>query len=143
MPAAMRSLAALAACTLLTAASPLPQLTGTYHADCAPYDGLAFRISLALPDRRRLDLTANVPLEQMTGRWIHTAGSRPGSAMIVLCQTVPETSCAYPQSGTFTVSGKPGRPATGTFDAVFTGGTPLSGRFTAKPSAGADRVLCG
>ena len=135
--------AALATCFLLTATNPAPPLAGTYHADCAPYDGAAFRITLVASGRRQLELTANVALAAMAGRWQHAMGSSPGSAVILLCRTNPERNCTYPQSGSFTVAGTPGRPITGTFDALFDGGSRLSGTFRARPAPLRETLLCG
>ena len=140
---AARSLAALAALPLL-AAAPLA-LRGEYRADCAPYDGPAFRVTLPVPGpgRPQYELAANVPLGRLAGRWTHTLDTRPGSATILLCRTAPETLCDYPQSGSFTLSGQPGGSISGTFDATFANGIRHIRRFTARPARTAQRMLCG
>lgn len=142
MPAA-RSLAALALHPLLTAAAPA--LSGTYHADCAPYDGPAFRVTLPAPGRGRpqYELAVNVPLAELAGQWTHTLDTRSGSATILLCRTVPETLCDYPQSGSFTLSGKPGAAISGSFEATFANGSRHSRRFTARLARQARQLLCG
>jgi hypothetical protein len=140
---AARSLAALALLPLLTAAAPA--LRGTYHADCAPYDGPAFRVTMPAPGRGRpqYELAVNVPLAELAGQWTHTLDTRPGSATILLCRTVPETLCDYPRSGRFILSGKPGTTISGTFEATFTNGMRHSRRFTARPARQARQLLCG
>jgi hypothetical protein len=140
---AARSLAALALLPLLAAAPPA--LRGEYHADCAPYDGPAFRITLPAPGpgRPQYELAANVPLSQLAGRWTHTLDTRPGSATILLCRTAPETKCDYPQSGSFTLTGSPGSTINGAFEAVFADGIRRARRFTARPARLSLRLLCG
>lgn len=128
---------------LLSAAAPVSALSGTYRADCAPYDGSAFRITLAAPQRRNLELAANVPLAEMAGRWTHSDASRPGTAMILLCRETPERVCSYPQAGHFTVSGKAGGTITGTYEARFENSPRMTGIFRARPARNAARMLCG
>ncbi len=140
---AAQTLAALAMLPLLAAAAP--SLRGNYQADCAPYDGPAFRITLPAPGpgRPRYELAANVPLAELAGRWTHSLGSRPGSATILLCRTVPETKCDYPQTGSFTLTGTPGGTISGTFEAVFAGDIRHARRFTARPARPFTQMLCG
>ena len=142
MPAA-RSLAALALLPLLTAAAPA--LSGSYQADCAPYDGPAFRVTLPASGQGRphYELRANVPLAELAGRWTHTLDTRPGSATILLCRTMPETLCDYPQSGSFTLSGKPGATNSGRFEAKYPDGTRHTRRFTARPARQARQKMSG
>jgi len=143
MPAA-RSLVATAMLMLLTAAAA-PKLRGEYRADCAPYDGPAFRITLPAAGRGhpQYELRANVPLSQLAGRWTHTLEARPGTATILLCRTMPETLCDYPQSGSFTLTGSPGGTIRGAFEAVFAGGVRQTRRFTARPAHQDRQMLCG
>lgn len=148
MSVAIRAKSALillaAAGALLSGASPPAPLAGTYQADCAPYDGAAFRITLPMARGRDLELTANADLAQMAGRWVHDGGNaRPGSATILDCRTVPERMCSYPQTGTFTVTGQSGGGISGTFDARFDDGTRLAGTFRAQPARNQTRLLCG
>lgn len=119
-------------------------LHGTYQADCAPYDGSAFRITLPTGPARQIELRANAPLAAMAGTWTHTSGNvRPGTATILTCRTRPELVCDYPVSGTFTVSGKPGGPISRTFTATFPYTPRQTRHFTARPVRGGGTMLCG
>lgn len=145
MSAAIRakSACALFASALLSAASPPTPLTGTYSADCAPYDGSAFRITLPTARNAQIEMTANVDLADMAGRWVHSSASQPGTAAIMRCSTAPERICRYPQTGSFTITGKPGTPITGTFDARFDDGTRQSGPFRARHARDSEGMRCG
>lgn len=134
----------LAAFLMMAAAPPAPVLRGTYQADCAPYDGAAFRVTLPAGRGRQIELRANAPLEQMAGTWTHDGGNaRPGTATILSCRSLPERVCDYPDRGTFTIVDKPGGTIRGSFTAHYPNARLETRSFTASPLRGGGRTLCG
>lgn len=144
MPAALPTLA-LSALLIVASAPPAPALHGTYQADCAPYDGAAFRITLPAGRGWQIELRANAPLEHMAGTWNHDGGNaQPGTATILQCRTGPEPACNYPDRGQFTIAGKPGGQISGSFTVHYPNARRSETRlFTARPVRGGGRMLCG
>jgi hypothetical protein len=137
----------LVICSLMIAARPAPPLLhGVYQSDCAPNDGPAFIIILPTPEpQAEFWLKANVPVTQMAGHWSQTSemATQPGMPSMLLCRTAPGLTCDRPDTGFFTVTGRPGGAISGTFEASFRSGVRYAYRFSAVPARLAQPVLCG